>query len=358
MPSSIALLTIAVVSQLGETTNNIIGTTTNPHNTALSAGGACGGEGALLALTGSKLGIGTDVAGSSRIPAGFCGLWALKCSEQRLPHDGVATVLPGLPVAHGAIGFMARELATIELTLKAVLNSNIAGSDPRVVHLPWRQDLVDAIYRRKRTPGLKNGRLVFGILACDGHVRPHPPIQRAIKITSDALRNAGHEVVEWKPPPHAAAVETLFKILGSTSAREARAAINASGEPPIPQIKEWFDGEDVEPNSTAEFWELCAQRDRFCKDYKAYWNSVGDQTLSARAPDCVILPVAPTLACRPNEFLYYGYSAVANTLDYTAGVFPVTLGNKSLDERSNHHEHLCELDRQIQETCKCRLLLL
>lgn len=57
---------------LGETTNNIIGTTTNPFN--LAAGGACGGEGALLALDGSRLGIGTDVAGSGRIPAVFCGI--------------------------------------------------------------------------------------------------------------------------------------------------------------------------------------------------------------------------------------------------------------------------------------------
>jgi Asp-tRNA(Asn)/Glu-tRNA(Gln) amidotransferase A subunit family amidase len=44
-----------------ETRSNITGTTTNPHNTALTAGGSSGGESALQALYGSPLGIGSDI---------------------------------------------------------------------------------------------------------------------------------------------------------------------------------------------------------------------------------------------------------------------------------------------------------
>ncbi len=47
-----------------------LGTTTNPHNTALTSGGSSGGEGALVAFKGSCLGIGTDIGGSIRNPAG------------------------------------------------------------------------------------------------------------------------------------------------------------------------------------------------------------------------------------------------------------------------------------------------
>lgn len=52
-----------------ESANDVFGTTTNPHNEDYSPGGSTGGEAALLAYGGSRLGIGTDVAGSVRAPA-------------------------------------------------------------------------------------------------------------------------------------------------------------------------------------------------------------------------------------------------------------------------------------------------
>ena len=52
-----------------ESANDVFGTTTNPHNKDYSPGGSTGGEAALLAYGGSRLGIGTDVAGSVRAPA-------------------------------------------------------------------------------------------------------------------------------------------------------------------------------------------------------------------------------------------------------------------------------------------------
>lgn len=336
----------------GETSNNVIGTTTNPYNASFSAGGACGGEGALLALHGSALGLGTDIAGSSRIPSAFCGLWALKCSEHRLPNDGLATVLTGLPLAMGSIGLMAREPDVLELSLKALLTSNLALSDPEVIPLPWRQADLDSIMRRKASPKEQDGRLTFAVMYDDGHVQPHPPIQRALAIVSDALRQSGYEVIEWKPPAHAPAVENLFKILGSTAAAEARAAIDSSGEPPIPQLAEWYQHEDMAPNTTTEFWSLCERRHQFRKEYKAHWNQVGETSTSGRAPDGVILPVAPSLAVRPGGFRYYGYSAIANVLDYPSGVFPVTFGDRQLDIQHSKLTPLNELDREVQEMCE------
>ena len=49
--------------QWGETYNHVFGRTTNPYNRAMTAGGSSGGEGALLALRGSPLGVGTDIGG-------------------------------------------------------------------------------------------------------------------------------------------------------------------------------------------------------------------------------------------------------------------------------------------------------
>jgi amidase len=337
---------------LGETTNNIIGTTTNPYNATLSAGGACGGEGALLALGGSRLGIGTDVAGSGRIPAAFCGLWSLKCSEGRLPGDGIGTVLSGLPIASGTIALFSSELDTLTSSFQSLVDFRHIGSDPDTLDMPWRQAHWDSIQRRRGYSMLKTGRLVFGIMANDGHVRPHPSIQRAIAKVTHCLEDAGHEVVTWGPPAHVPAVHTLFEIFGSTSAMEARNAIDASGEPCIPQIADWYQTQDMEPNSSAEFWQLCAELKSYRTRYKAYWNSSGGSTRSGRCPDGVILPVAATIAVRPGESQYYGYSAIANVLDYPSGVFPVTLGDSTLDTVPDDVQPLSDLDERVRQTCE------
>ncbi|NXL86136.1 VDHAP protein, partial [Alectura lathami] len=54
--------------------NLIFGQTLNPLNHQKTSGGSSGGEGALIAGGGSLLGIGSDVAGSIRLPSSFCGL--------------------------------------------------------------------------------------------------------------------------------------------------------------------------------------------------------------------------------------------------------------------------------------------
>jgi amidase len=68
--------------------NNIFGRVANPLNTAVTAGGSSGGEGALLAMRGSILGVGTDVGGSIRIPAMCEGTFGIKPSGERIPYAG------------------------------------------------------------------------------------------------------------------------------------------------------------------------------------------------------------------------------------------------------------------------------
>lgn len=69
--------------------------TVNPHNNKLSCGGSSGGEGALIALRGSILGLATDIGGSIRIPAGFNGLCGIRPSHGRMPYNNLANSLEG-----------------------------------------------------------------------------------------------------------------------------------------------------------------------------------------------------------------------------------------------------------------------
>jgi amidase len=61
-----------------ETISNVWGETSGAYHSGTSPGGSSGGEGALLAMRGSPLGIGTDIGGSIRIPSAFNGLYGLK----------------------------------------------------------------------------------------------------------------------------------------------------------------------------------------------------------------------------------------------------------------------------------------
>ena len=78
-----------------ETSSNLYGVTVNPFNRSLTSGGSSGGEGALVSLRGSCLGIGTDIGGSIRSPAGNCGVYGLRPTSYRLPTDGWAATMLG-----------------------------------------------------------------------------------------------------------------------------------------------------------------------------------------------------------------------------------------------------------------------
>jgi amidase len=61
----------------------------------LASGGSSGGEGSLISMFGSPLGVATDIAGSIRSAASYNGVYGFKPSERRLPLLGERTTDPG-----------------------------------------------------------------------------------------------------------------------------------------------------------------------------------------------------------------------------------------------------------------------
>ncbi len=105
----------------------IFGRANNPWNTAHTPGGSTGGGAASLAAGLSPLELGSDIGGSVRIPAHFCGIFSLKTSEHLVPLTGHIPEPPGAPraVRHmGTVGPLARSVEDLRLAL-----SLIAGPD-------------------------------------------------------------------------------------------------------------------------------------------------------------------------------------------------------------------------------------
>lgn len=75
----------------------------NPYKLSLTAGGSSGGEGALVGMRGSLIGVGTDIGGSIRIPALCCGTFGFKPTTDRIPMGGQAN-----PVRDGKLPYYER----------------------------------------------------------------------------------------------------------------------------------------------------------------------------------------------------------------------------------------------------------
>jgi amidase len=106
----------------GNTTNRLFGPTRNPWKLTHSSGGSSGGAAAALATGMGPLAQGSDLGGSLRIPASYCGVVGFRTSPGVVPI--VPSALPWDPL--GVTGPMARTVADVALMLGVV-----AGPDPR-----------------------------------------------------------------------------------------------------------------------------------------------------------------------------------------------------------------------------------
>lgn len=220
--------------------NNVFGRVLNPHRLNLTAGGSSGGEGALIAMRGSILGVGTDIAGSIRIPALCCGVFGFKPSASRVPFGGQTS-----PMRHGMAGIMpvagplCHSTRDAELFLKTVFNSNAADLDESVLGVPW------AVPQQRPI-------LTVGIMPEDPQCPLHPPMQRTLKTVVNKLEACGHRIIDLSDQmPSLSEVSDLSSWYYTMDPdRVVLDNVTMSGEPFIPSLKSTFDleGKGPEPH--------------------------------------------------------------------------------------------------------------
>jgi amidase len=134
----------------GTTFNALFGATRNPWNTALTSGGSSGGAAVAIATGMGPIGQGTDLGGSLRVPAAFCGVIGFRTTPGLIPRYPRTLAWDSLSVT----GPMARTVADVALTLSA-----IAGPDERVP-LSYKVDTSE-FTRAVRTPVIKGWRVAW-----------------------------------------------------------------------------------------------------------------------------------------------------------------------------------------------------
>jgi aspartyl-tRNA(Asn)/glutamyl-tRNA(Gln) amidotransferase subunit A len=169
----------------GETNSPRTGITRNPWNTAKTPGGSSGGTAAAVAAGMGPLSVGTDGAGSVRIPAAFCGNFGLKPSFGRVPAYPLS---PFGSVAHLGPHTMSVQDAALMMNV-------ITQPDARDwTSLPY--DGVD--YSMGLDQGIKGLRIAFSPTL--GYVKNvHPEVAAAVKQAAIDLEALGAIIVPTDP---------------------------------------------------------------------------------------------------------------------------------------------------------------
>ncbi|PVH76408.1 amidase signature enzyme [Cadophora sp. DSE1049] len=331
-----------------ESTNDVWGRCMNPHNNKYSPGGSTGGESALLAAGGGRIGIGSDVAGSVRVPAHFSGIYSLRCSTGRWPKNGMVTSMPGQEGIPSVFSPMTRTLEDLSYFTKSMISMKPWKYDHSVHPIPWREDTAKEFTEKKK--------LRVGVLRTDGVVDPSPACARAVDEVVAVLKKEGHEVIDVSPPSPYEALYLgsqllnadgckTFKSFFRTGEWEDSGAKQMSWLMSLPSpfkyvyylwVKyvrrdEIWAGliADWKEKSAYEQWKLVAKREA----YKARWHDWWEQDAKV---DVLITP-PNAIPAVPHDGMYdavssCGYTFLFNLLDYTCGIMPITHVDKALDQ--------------------------
>ncbi|KAF2715366.1 amidase [Pleomassaria siparia CBS 279.74] len=310
-----------------ETDSNLYGVTVNPYNSNLTSGGSSGGEGALISLRGSCLGIGSDVGGSIRSPAANCGIYGLKPTAFRIPTDGYGYMMAGADTVESVLGPLSTSLSGLKIFMKTIINTQPWLNEPALIPIPWCDDI--------QLPSDRPLRI--GVIWHDGVVRPHPPITRAMKLVASRMKDSGIEIIDFTPHLHDEAWAILSSLYFTDGGASEAETMEASGEP-WRDLSKWIikDNACVKKLSVGELSYWLEEREAYRKEYALHWNRLG--------VDAVLCPVGPGVAPKHNTAKYWGYTSQWNLLDYPGVVFPVCKVDKEKDIDGGVFESMSGLD--------------
>lgn len=195
-----------------ETDNPVFGRTNNPHARQLTPGGSSGGEAAAIAACLSPAGLGSDLSGSIRVPAHFCGIAGLKPTTGRVPMQGHVPA-PAGPLSLGAcIGPMGRTVEDLALLFTVLAD-------------PTQFELTQFSRESPADSGIDELRgLRVGWYTDDGVAPVTNEIHDAVESAARALSDAGLEVTQSTPPGISQGAR-LWVELFATAARNEIAAL-------------------------------------------------------------------------------------------------------------------------------------
>jgi fatty acid amide hydrolase 2 len=325
------------VPELGfwfETNNPVYGRTNNPYNTSRTCGGSSGGEGALIGAGASPMGIGSDIGGSIRMPAFFCGIPGHKPSRKFLPltghfpypQNGFADVADG-KYPFTSSGPMARKV----MDLYAMMNV-MMGSDP---HDPATLDL------QLEEPSQEwAGRKILICPSPSFHLARNTDNELAqiVKNCGKLFEELGAEVEELDPRFFVRATELWFAALKSTRTQKFHEKLTAgTGFSFQNELFKFLvgKGDYTLPNIFVAASELFSLKDKDIGKEMAALEQMKNELSEKLGPEgLLLLPPHPRVAPKHNAPLWspfdFIYTAIFTTTGHPATVVPTGLNAEGL----------------------------
>ena len=179
-----------MLADFAQTRNDLYGVTTNPWDATRTPGGSSGGAAAAVAAGMAFCEYGSDLVGSIRIPASFCGVYGLKPTVETVPLTGFQP--PGPPAPPSEMTYMSAvgPLARTAGDLRTALRVTAGPEDPAARAFSW----VLVPPRQRRLAEFRVG------VVLDDHRAPVTgEVGAGLSDTVDALARAGASVVEGWP---------------------------------------------------------------------------------------------------------------------------------------------------------------
>lgn len=134
------------------------GTAPNPAAPRRVPGGSSSGSATAVALGQASIGLGTDTAGSIRIPSAYQGLYGIRTTHGVVSRDGLMPLAPSFDT----VGWMTRSAALLRRVGEVLLPERVAGADPVIVTVPELMRLADPPVAAAVTATLPETRMVEG----------------------------------------------------------------------------------------------------------------------------------------------------------------------------------------------------
>ena len=200
---------VAEMAAYYESDNPIFGRTNNPHDVTCTAGGSSGGEAAAISACLSPAGLGSDLAGSIRLPAHFCGISGLKPTTGRLPVDGhtpEAVSSLSLGVSLGPLARNVEDLALLFMVMADPSSGEVNHNQSK-----W-SDLRNVNLRGLRAAWYAN----------DGVTPVGKETAQAVEDAAGALRDAGLELKQATPPGVTQGLGLWLELFAKTVSKQLR----------------------------------------------------------------------------------------------------------------------------------------
>jgi amidase len=289
--------------------NPVFGRTNNPHNVRFTPGGSSGGEAVAISTCMSPAGLGSDLAGSIRIPAHFCGIAGLKPTTGRVPGDGQFPPSTG-PYSLGAvIGPMARCVADLRQVFQVLART---GSETALLDLR----------------GMRVASFVD-----DGIAPVNEETAQAVAIAVKALSDAGLVTVADRPPHIEFGHDLWLKLFSRASVVQLR-QVYAGREHEAGSFVSWrlANADSTPPPTLDEYIAFWLERDRLRAQLLGWLETtplivapVG--ATGAYAHDTLKVTIA---GHSMNVFRAFSYSQTFNVFDLPVVTVPVSSANNGL----------------------------